>query len=549
MITILFNELTQEELQMLDYYRNNYAFDINGEVLSEPSEIEYILRHWNKENKTLFKLLDNNLIISKDFVYHKSYDELEEEILSMIFLNEKDNFCDCYNEMIDKYFPWNRNNIEIRGCLLNLISDALVKNEYEKNTIILPPPNNTKKPLKIQKGCKAIKTLGKIAELYNIPYFEQFRIDHSRILNQKTLSGKLTLSIHPLDFWTMSDNDCDWHTCLNWNVEKGGGGSQLGVVEMMNSPTVIVAYLRADKDMDIDDKQWTNKKWRQLFIVDEQAIVSVKSYPYFNENLTLACMNWIKELAEKNLGWKYNDIKEYDTKSPEMPVRLKTFYMYDDWGLSKRHFYCYNPDLEKKDFGEKKNLLLTYSGVYECVNCGKSIAENVNMIGEHSPVCECCQKLAYCRECGEAMGEFIDYDGENYCYECFNYYTAICDVCDAIRHRDLMTFIYIVPKTLSVEKFYPWIIGEDSPAAVCSGNLDLWKEMYLKPNATIKKYYCGHLQIYCAIDEDFNEVGLQKYFSDYDGNINLDEYKKQYKDYVTYEEDKDLIEPTKIEEI
>ena len=86
--------------------------------------------------------------------------------------------------------------------------------------------------------------------------FEDFRIKHSRILSEKEFIGRLSLSIHPLDFMTMSDNDSDWSSCMSWRT---CGSYRRGTVEMMNSPCVVVAYLSASKPMVLD--RGSHFKW------------------------------------------------------------------------------------------------------------------------------------------------------------------------------------------------------------------------------------------------------------------------------------------------
>ena len=76
-----------------------------------------------------------------------------------------------------------------------------------------------------------MRVLSKIATAYNLPGFEDFRIAQSLVTNQANLKGYITLSIHPLDYMTMSDNNCGWDSCMSWQEE---GCYRQGTVEMMN---------------------------------------------------------------------------------------------------------------------------------------------------------------------------------------------------------------------------------------------------------------------------------------------------------------------------
>ena len=104
-----------------------------------------------------------------------------------------------------------------------------------------------------------IHHLSDIADMEAI--FEQMRIKHSQILNKKRLKGTLCLSIHPLDYITISDNNCDWDSCMTWTGDDCPGEYRLGTLEMMNSPSVVVAYLDSKEPYHpLDDgRAWSNK--------------------------------------------------------------------------------------------------------------------------------------------------------------------------------------------------------------------------------------------------------------------------------------------------
>ena len=61
----------------------------------------------------------------------------------------------------------------------------LATNVYEGETCELTV--DLEKPIKVQHGCKNTRVLGKIADAYKLPHFEDFRLAHSQVLNQKKL--------------------------------------------------------------------------------------------------------------------------------------------------------------------------------------------------------------------------------------------------------------------------------------------------------------------------------------------------------------------------
>lgn len=236
--------LTENEKQIIDFLRQDCCNPAHEEFCST----EHLLLPWAKaKSNYLYDLLGHNLIISKSIFYNKVNEEILTEMIEMK-LNSP--FIQAFNDFI-------LNKGREYSCLRLLISEySLANNEYSGLDFTIERPN--RKKLKIHSGCKPIRILQKIVKEFEIPYFEEFRLEHSRILNQKTLVGDLCLSIHPLDYMTMSDNDYDWSSCMSWI----DGEYRQGTVEMMNSACVIVAYIKGRNDYSIQNYQWTNKKWR-----------------------------------------------------------------------------------------------------------------------------------------------------------------------------------------------------------------------------------------------------------------------------------------------
>ena len=331
----MLDKITSDEYEILEYYREWFGWHEDYSRNCHTIPVNEVLREeWANANINLCKLLGDNLIISKELEFEMSEEELYNEMYAMTECRKEYGrehrvgwrFVKSFYNWLDETYPLygyfrsltkeitqeqeekNRININTRNHLMELMSsDTLVHNVFEGEAFSLTLPNG--KIYTVHTGSKPMKALSKIANAFDIPYFEDFRICHSLVHNQKKIKGELTLSIHPLDYWTMSDNDCDWDSCMSW---REYGSYRQGTIEMMNSPSVVVAYIKASEPMKIgNNMEWTNKKWRQLFIVDKDVILGIKDYPYRNPNLSCIVAKWLKELAETNLGWKYN------TEEPE----------------------------------------------------------------------------------------------------------------------------------------------------------------------------------------------------------------------------------------
>ena len=435
----MINNITPEEKRMIDIcrfkYINNNMIDCDKDMCS----IDKLLIPWGEAKSTyLYQLLGNNLIISKPIFYNKVTDEIELEIADLVLDNS---FVREFTTFIDS------KNKEFSYLRLLINSYYLAINEYEGFSFTITRPNG--KTMKINKGCKPIKILQKIAKEFNIPYFEEFRLEHSRILNQKVLSGHLCLSIHPLDYITMSENNYNWTSCMSWFDE---GEYRQGTVEMMNSSCVIVAYLKGKEDYTIEENyKWSNKKWRELFIVSKETLMEIKGYPYQNSDLSSIVLNWLKELAETNLNWHYSkDLYKYDSSEPRIyckenhmdyKLRFHTSEMYNDFG--SKHLCFLGFDINNH------YLHLNYSGDSQCIICGEA---NIIISDPTFLTCSSCCHMIQCDCCEQwySKDKIIYYNNEAYCSYCYEENFAYCAECnDEVYINDVYP-IYLVDEDFEI---------------------------------------------------------------------------------------------------
>lgn len=508
METNLLDLITEEEYDMLTNYRNWYAW---GEDKTDNCKIftirDILSKAWNKEKLNLFHLLGNQLILEKEYIYEKSVDELcrdMEQVTENVsgfgregrtgyrFVNNWykwvrltfarpnpvwDSELSIYKYSTEEDKQLAEKNATIRSGLNNLISNwTLAENKYDGCSFTIPLTNG--KDYVVSNGCKPMRAIAKIAESYGIEDFEDFRICHSLIHNQKKVSGTISLSIHPLDYWTMSDNDCGWDSCMSW---RDTGGYRQGTVEMMNSPMVVVAYLTAKEPMYMGNKghKWNNKKWRQLFIVNSTCILGVKSYPYHNDKLTLYITKWLKELAETNLDWQYfgepdgNPIKYnfepfYNPDFPDDERKIKLGFssnnMYTDVGCLDWHpLYVgkhIHQGVEGVGNGYFRNsyddkplwaIEINYSGAAQCMSCGDT---DPSLDCESSLCCDNCQITYRCSDCGEYTGnEYYWVDDCRLCECCYERLTADSVVSYERHFKEDMLEIYLgIPTSEKYQK-------------------------------------------------------------------------------------------------
>ena len=421
--------------------------------------VDYILRFWDEEKITLWKMLGEKFTISKDVTFKRSERQSRSDFEDCLgywrigykFIREYQDFtADKRNlETPDSYYDalYKVNRFEDIMALRELTTfESLHNNIYTGDTFTITRSDDNQ-TLLVNKGAKISKLLGKLAKFFELSEtkYEEFRIAHSQFLNQDTIKGTLCLSIHPMDYVTMSDNDSGWDSCMNWRDE---GDYRIGTVEMMNSPCVLIAYLRAKEDMEFGwgEKlsRWNNKKWRQLYIVTKDLVSDIRQYPWHNDELNGLCMKWIKDLATANLGWQYSNLCTYYNNFRDADYNNFCLELSDEpYSID---VYCdkmYNDVYSKNQkcfigIEAPHEIEIDYSGCSECVNCGREISDisDTCML-----LCDDCSNAMRCSCCGDIIHSddyyWID-DDTCLCYDCYTEKAGTCEDCgDAFYNEDL----------------------------------------------------------------------------------------------------------------
>ena len=376
----MFNLIPVAERKMIEnYILKNAVPNLSPDYIKDfklQASLEHILRFWSKNKVWLFESFGNQFIHSKEIKIEKPKNELREEFrtshkLHTYYLLMLSKIRDLEEELTD-FERWVGGYCSVRHNV-----DDFMENKYtgsDMNFVF------NKKKINIVKGMKMTKVIRKVSEAIGMDSEEidNFCTEVSRKLNDKHLTGELCVSIHPLDYMTMSDNDSDWRSCMRWDDD---GCYKQGTVEMMNSENVVVVYLKSKNDMKIgEDEFWNNKKWRCLYIVDKDFIFSVKPYPYYNDALVKAGAELIAEVMNKNLvdyqfdidsGFKFDYDCDGRLNAPGGEIyEFYTNFMYNDIEEDPctNHYTIFadrNP--YGRDLGERD---YNYSGESECMFCG-----------------------------------------------------------------------------------------------------------------------------------------------------------------------------------
>ena len=527
---MVFDLLTDSDKSKIETYRNAYAsaWDRKERMAS----IEHLLRHWNEaKSKYLESIFGDQLIITKPIKFNEDKYDLWNKMSDLI--NKDSRVNRFYNDITNVYreraadSPWGspeRQSYHFVACLFNdvTLTDNKVQDtrfDTNKHTFDLPIGDEI---FKVQRGSKPMRIISKIANAYKIGIepdedgisdFEYFRLKHSLALNQKVLTGDLCLSIHPLDYMTMSDNDEGWDSCMSW---ENDGEYKQGTVEMMNSPCVVVGYLASEHNTigwwNSKGEEWNSKKWRSLFIVDKDFIINVRSYPYDNNNLVKEVIKEIARLA----GWgevepqKYGYLEKWEEhRSKRVPVFIndraiaidfRTQAMYNDFGCN--HFIALNPN-------ETKSLInfdYNYSGHSMCVWCGGT--QNEVSIGtyegERYLTCAECADNFECSWCGERISTedvYTTADGNRICSYCWEEHTDKDIISEEIYMADNMHEIYLARTNnddevdkdhlsdCEMKNFYMANVGTDDWYKICKIDKPRHKIVYSSEYYDDERYY------------------------------------------------------------
>ena len=307
---------------------------------------------------------------------------------------------------------------------------------------------------------------------------------------------------------------------MSWAEE---GCYRLGTVEMMNSNSVVVAYLKSNdgKVYEIGKNTWNSKKWRQLIIVDSDFICGVKCYPYRCDELTEIAIKWLMELASKNMGWNYTNhiFKSIDTEAEYkedtwVQFNFATTNMYNDFGTTTHLFVL----AENFDYEGTYNYV--YSGVPECMVCGDC---NCDFEDTQYLACTNCDDACTCCNCGTAMNrdDAYELDGDLYCQYCYDCYARYDIITEEYHHEDNFDSIVIVPDDYDVSQHssYDQRLPRFESYITCG---KCWNKYFTKP---AHYRYNGNYYIHLSEIKD-----LEKFYDEFCNE--LDEYFDSVEEFV-----------------
>lgn len=411
-----------------------------------------LIEHWyDAKSIKLLKMFGGETILKKEIKIEKDTAQLSDEMRGKL----RHYFFTLREAVFREGTETQEYNNELLNVIdkLNWSSDALALNSVEKSFEVRPRSLNGK-AIKINKGQKVTKAFAKLFSAFGIEdsVFEEFRIKHSQILNDRVIRGTLCLSIHPLDYLTMSDNANGWSSCMSFDEE---GCYRAGVLECLNCSNTIVAYLESNnqkyeiKGVDGETYFWNSKKYRQLVLADRNFILTNKSYPFRNDNLSQLVLDWVAELAGEDFEGENIFENDYESRSIKgiSGFCVDTDMMYNDHSHGSFSYIRLNKNLSEEDLTSNGFAYTSINGVAHCLNCDEAIEK------ESCVLCNECAGLSCCEYCGESLTrDEVCYIEDNvaceYCLDEHGYYCQGCSETFSEEHGRYVDHddeTYIVP--------------------------------------------------------------------------------------------------------
>ena len=275
--------------------------------------------------------------------------------------------------------------------------------------------DKSKKP--IPKGMKITKALKYF--IFDQNDLQTLQDLISEYIQKTKITGYLCMSVHPLDFLSLSVNNHKWRSCHALDGEYRSGN-----LSYMCDSTTIICYIRSVDDVILngfktDKVLWNDKKWRMLLFVQPNMIFAGRQYPFtipkildtikqiFVPILTkTSSSNWTNWTDETVRKITMNNNFTYYYSSPmiclqDKIIQLKELVEDNDSEEEVLHYNdllystCYKPKYIQQYnwFGvtsTTENTHFTIGSKVKCLCCNKNYLKDSD-----SMVCYSCAKRIY----------------------------------------------------------------------------------------------------------------------------------------------------------
>lgn len=399
------------------------------------------MKKWERNKEFIYKIFQEDLIIKSKPIILDTSDE--STIAKLI-----QDFLDSISECFPIYAKFEAFEL--------FIDEAIGKEGFTKNKVQKDWHYNSKDHytammhkhfiIDIKKGMKFSKALKYFLGDNEAETLKRIQTNYSTF-TQKFKSkrpGCVFLSIHPLDYLSISDNNHNWRSCHS--LEEGD--FRFGNLNYLADGVTMVGYYASEKSFEsdlerFDGLNWNSKQWRILIHIKEKdgklVVVYNKQYPYQSPQLLTEIDNLLMPYINAyykncNILKEMEELDDYFLKILPLTVDGPGTCHYSDLtpGNNTRVRVSNNIEDEK----QLKHFIMIGEPV-NCIKCG-----NYTAINELSGTCEDCEEYQRDDDEGECSicGEYFHYDDLTYvetddvhvCERCYDEYYQTCAICDEI---------------------------------------------------------------------------------------------------------------------
>lgn len=261
--------------------------------LNESSRIDIRehLNNWAKNKRHLYLAFGNKLKLEKEIELDLSGDSTY------------------IKDLISKFYQ-EITQAKVKKFLKSCSNAEIAMNCLNRNTSF--------ENMKFRAGDKISRCIGKILDLYDITPAEKdsVLIKFSMLIQSVKVKGSAVLSIDPVDYITMSENNSNWESCHSMS-----GCYRTGPFAYLQDSSTAISYAKPKDDCvftygDGKTLAYSNKNWRQIVLFSKELkyATQLRQYPYTSQANQSTVANIVVDVlnAKSGLDYQVQQIDVYD---------------------------------------------------------------------------------------------------------------------------------------------------------------------------------------------------------------------------------------------
>lgn len=292
----------------------------------------------------------------------------------------------------------------------------------------------------------------------------------SMLLQENSVTGRLCISVHPLDFLSASETNYDWRSCHALD-----GDYRSGNLAYMVDDCTVMCYLRGEDKEKLprfpSDVKWPSKKWRMLLFEgqEEEIVWAGRQYPFESANILSSIGRTVVPIItdvpyyETEDYWygkrrNWSDWDNYFLEGIPGQIIADSYMNIGGFLIGKHSLIDSSNDLFYNDLLHSTKYIpsfMTRSNISRRLRLtdkinNRSEIENLHLQVGKTPVCPCCgvnliefsdemvcagcdakygtqanDEFVTCADCGSRVWKedaYLDDEGNYYCGDCWRSY-------------------------------------------------------------------------------------------------------------------------------